>query len=185
MERTGTLMLGLEVGVSHAFAEDRSSITATAKPGGSLDVSLLWRSVPWVAMGLQLGFAGLPVRVSNVSTVWATSALAQARFLLPIRRVDLWADLGVGFGALTQTVDFTNASRVTMLGPSLAVGLGVEVFVHRRVSVGTAFRIVRIFTGQYCLDDTCAPPGTGLDHGILWRAVLSLTYHVPVAPPKR
>ncbi len=178
--RTGILMLGIETGVSHAFAEDRSSITATADPGGSLDLSLLWRSVPWVAVGLGLGFAGLPVRIPHASTAWVTSALAQARFLLPLQRVDLWADLGVGFGAMTQTVNFINADRVTMLGPSLAGGLGVDVFVHRHVSVGTAFRVMRIFTGQYCLDHECTKPGMGLDPGMVWRAVVSLTFHIPL-----
>ena len=173
-------MLGIETGVSHTFAEDRSSITADAEPGGSLDLSVLWRGVKWVAVGLQLGFAGLPVPGPDASTAWVTSALVQARFMLPLQRLDLWADLGAGFGAITQKTDFVNAHRISMLGPSLAAGLGVDVFVHRHLSVGAAFRVVRVFTGQYCLDDVCAQPGLGLDPGVLWRAVLSFTYHVPV-----
>ena len=177
--RSSALMIGLEAGVTHAFAEDRSSITASAEPGGSLDLSVLWRAVDWVAVGLQLGFAGLPVPGADASTAWVTSALVQTRFLLPIRRLDLWVDLGVGFGALTQTTEFINADRVTMLGPSLAAGLGLDVFVHPRLSVGAAFRIVRVFPGQYCVDGMCAQPGLGLDPGVLWRAVLSVTYYVP------
>lgn len=188
-DRSPSLMLGLEAGVTHALAPDRSSITASAEPGGSLDLALLWRTVDWVAVGLGLGFAGLPVKASDADTAWVTSALILSRFLLPVGRVDVWAELGVGFGALTQTVRFINARRITMLGPGLAGGLGLDVFVHRRLSLGAAFRVLRIFPGQYCLDAECTPPGQGLDPGLLWRTVVTLTYHFPLrkrtgVPPK-
>ncbi len=183
--RTRVLMLSLETGVSHAVAADRSATTATAEPGGTLDLSLLYRPVPWVAMGLQLGFAALPVSMDNASTVWTTSALLQARLVAPVGRVDLWLGLGAGFGALTQAVTFINADRITTLGPSLAAGAGVDVFVHGRISVGAAFRVVRVFPGRYCLDDRCTRPGQGLDPGLLWRAVVSLTYHFEVGRRSR
>jgi hypothetical protein len=174
------LLLSLEVGGGSRFAANRSALTADAPASGAVWLGALWRVAPWIAVGGRIGGGGLPTRSQDTEGVGVATAMWQTRLLFPLSRVDLWLDLALGFGALTQAVDFTNTQRVSQLGPALGVGVGADVFLRPDLSLGLGWRLLRPYPALHCLGSDCSPADEGLDPGLLWWVTVRLTYHFPL-----
>jgi hypothetical protein len=182
-----SLILSLDVGASAMAAAGASGWYGDTGTGGGLYFSAIWRFIPYLGLGLNGGFSvvGSSSSLTDSNVLFGVVALELRGFVPLGRMFDLWAGLGIGYGASSSGSDYSVA------GPALAVTLGFEWFVSRMFSVGLITRLYRMFPTKYCAWNTtenervCGSLPDNADTGVVWYFGVSGTYHLPLVGRRR
>ncbi|MFH2010668.1 MAG: tetratricopeptide repeat protein [bacterium] len=171
-----SIVLTVDLGAS-AFASGSQNFDS-ADTGGGAYLSAQWRFIPWLALGLHGGFSVVGYNSdygSGNPFVWAVGGL-EVRGYIPIKRLDIWGGLGLGYGQVSWSDSLYTYS---VAGPALFVGLGLDWFITNRFSIGIVGRIYKMFPNKACVDGSCYGYDN-LNPGVSWYAGLAVTWHFPV-----
>ena len=118
--------------------------------GGGIFATVLWRFIPWLALGLHTGVSAMDAEYSDYSgnALYFALGMLEARGILPVGPFDFWGSLGVGYASAGQPLDAYET--VTVSGPAMAVGLGIDWFLARTFSLGLVTRIYKMFPSEVC-----------------------------------
>ncbi len=182
-----TLVLSFDAGAA-AFAGTRGDYMTDAKTGGGLYVTALWRFIPYLAVGLHGGASvvGSDSNEYNYNPlIWAVGVV-EARGYIPIRRLDIWGSMGIGYASISQSyVDVDGYdSSYSFSGPALSVAAGLDYFFSRIFSLGFVGRIYKMFPTKACVDNAltnvCGKVAEGDNTGVSWYVGMAATYHFPL-----
>ncbi len=182
-----SLILSVDFGPS-AFASADGYVSDTATGFGGY-FTALWRIFPFFAIGVH---GGVSVVGSNAdyydsgALLWAVGVV-EARGFIPLGRLDVWGSFGVGYGSISQ--NYTDMSgydtNLSISGPAISAGMGVDYFFSRIFSMGVLGRIYKLVPTSYCDGDICGDIPAGENTGIAWYVGVSGTYHFPLSFRRR
>ena len=176
-----SLIVSLDFGAASFAGGGASSWVAST--GGGVYATVLWRFIPWLALGLHTGVSAMDAEYSTYSgsAMYFALGMLEARGILPLGPFDFWGSFGIGYASAGQALDAYDT--LTISGPAIGVGLGIDWFLARTFSLGLVTRIYRMFPSQECSDALhggCVDLSADSDPGVSWYAGLSVTWHYPL-----
>jgi hypothetical protein len=147
---------GANVQVGAAFCidcmENEESVGLSVDPGVGFSAGLLWRMIPYLSVHMDFFYehhdateAGIPLELHHFGV------LIEPRVWLPIRSIDIYAGLGVGWNEEKPEID-EYATPIKRRGFILGVSFGVEYRIVDLVSVGAALRYLVPFYNELSYD---------------------------------
>ena len=134
------------------------------RAGGMLRLIAAYRFIPYLAAGVEFSAAYHGVRFANIDTTRAFVfgwAVVPAVYVHPLAfsRADPYVAIGVGYtqDILRNDVESDSDSfkvRQRIRRGIARITVGLDVYVHKNVSVGPRLDIDRLFGGSLCFETT-------------------------------
>lgn len=176
-----SLMVSLDFGAASFTGGGPAGPVSNTSTGGGLFATVLWRFIPWLAVGMHAGITAMDSDYiyAGDRTYFAVAAL-EARGILPLGPIDLWGSFGIGYGKAAKPLSGTYGT-VSVSGASVGGALGMDWFLARTFSLGLLGRIYKLAGTEYCdYNNQCGPITADAGTGVSWYVGMAVTWHYPL-----
>lgn len=193
-----SIILFFGLGGGAFVREDHYTLGEKLSANGGLDMGLLWRINPYVAIGPTAYIGGgvtndrffvrdAPdpdaIAETDGARLLYASVLLETRAILPVSRVDFWLGFGIGYTHISLDYKVGDEeTEVTIPSLGLRGTVGLDIFMSEKFTMGLTFSFIGTVPTKVCAQNAdCTKPADHNKPGLLWHLGLTFNWHLPTS----